>query len=369
MKKNLIVSLVGAQTIPNVQFLKWYFENNECEADLLFISTKEMEAQNKTEMILKASQRLKNAGYICKCFIEKTDSDNIDITKDLLSDYFSSDNYSKIICNITGGNKLMSMALYEVAKNSNNTEIYYLPIGISVKQLFPKQNDFSTTGLLSLEEFLDANGISYRYYCDCIKDWDFNRNVFKEKVEKNRNVMKALVGFQETDYIKKKFTESGVANFSMITDSVYTQNKVKADRVSVCNTLQDFGFNPTALTEVELKYITGGWFEEYVYQYLLNEKKIDPLKLAINVAIEKGNDKNELDVVYLDESNRLNIIECKSFAGKDVLYDAIYKQHAIRSKFGLAVNESLYTKSIVSDKNVLNKVKDFGIKLVDGTMI
>ena len=52
MKKTLIISIISEQTIPNIQFMKWYWnEHKDLQADLLFISTVEMENKEKSKLI------------------------------------------------------------------------------------------------------------------------------------------------------------------------------------------------------------------------------------------------------------------------------------------------------------------------------
>ena len=43
MKDTILVNLVSDQTIPNVQFVKWYFNQNHLPMKLFLLSTKEME--------------------------------------------------------------------------------------------------------------------------------------------------------------------------------------------------------------------------------------------------------------------------------------------------------------------------------------
>ena len=129
------------------------------------------------------------------------------------------------------------------------------------------------------------------------------------------------------------------------------------------------------LKKKDIRYITGGWFEEYVYQKICNEyTNVDAKNVALNVSIEKGDDKNELDVIYLDKENKLHIVECKSFVegqeGIKVLNDALYKAQAIiKSKFGLFVKQHLFTKSVVEKQPQLNRAREFGIDLKDGNEI
>lgn len=50
--------------------------------------------------------------------------------------------------------------------------------------------------------------------------------------------------------------------------------------------------------------------------------------------------------------------------------DALYKLQAIiKSKFGLYVKQHLYTKSIIEKETPLNRAKEFGIDIKDGTQL
>ena len=69
MSNDLIITLVSEQTIPNVQFLKWYLKNNLHTVDLLFISTRKMEDKNKSSDIKKTLD------YLSKFFLFGSNSD------------------------------------------------------------------------------------------------------------------------------------------------------------------------------------------------------------------------------------------------------------------------------------------------------
>ena len=51
MKDTILVNLVSDQTIPNVQFVKWYFNQNHLPMKIFLLSTKEMEKKQKSECI------------------------------------------------------------------------------------------------------------------------------------------------------------------------------------------------------------------------------------------------------------------------------------------------------------------------------
>ena len=48
MKDTILVNLVSDQTIPNVQFVKWYFNQNHLPMKIFLLSTKEMENKQKS---------------------------------------------------------------------------------------------------------------------------------------------------------------------------------------------------------------------------------------------------------------------------------------------------------------------------------
>ncbi len=95
------------------------------------------------------------------------------------------------------------------------------------------------------------------------------------------------------------------------------------------------GFRPAkskVLTHEEVNYITGGWFEEYIY-YLIHDS-IHPDEIATGVRIARPNvgniHNNELDVVFI-KNNRLFVVECKSgIASEHLFNEIVYKSCALR---------------------------------------
>ena len=216
-----------------------------------------------------------------------------------------------------------------------------------------------------------SHGIRYNADNHCVKDWIYNQNVL-EKIEKYRDDIKVLVAIQESNYIKRQFSKWKKIDFSTMDEKYLQTAKHSLSRDACCALFKDFGFDPSNISRRKLKYITGGWFEEYIYQWCLNNNdgKIDPDNIALNVSIERGNDRNELDVVFLDRQNRFYVFECKSFVdgfgGEKVLNDALYKLQAIiKSKFGLNIKSGICTMSDVDKESALNRAGDFNIEVFD----
>lgn len=374
MTDTILVNLVSEQTIPNVQFIKWFYKKYTKNITVLFISTEAMEKRQKSECIKNALKGLKY--FINYEDTILTDENDISKTENVLKSFFENHKYKNFIVNITGGTKLMSLAVYQFFHNKENTEIYYQAIGKSLQQLYPVQQKYDVFEVLTLEEYLTAHGIISRYDNNCVRDWNFNKSVYELLVNENREKIKGMNALQNNSWFKNIYKRKDFLDFTEIEDSKFSKiDNPEATKENMISLLEQFGFDVHKVMLKDIRYITGGWFEEFVYQKICNEyHNVDVKNVALNVKIQKGNDKNELDVIYLDKDNKLHVIECKSFVdgkeGEKVLNDALYKLQAIiKSKFGLYIQQDLYTKSIIDKETPLNRAKEFGIDIKDGTQI
>ena len=97
--------------------------------------------------------------------------------------------------------------------------------------------------------------------------------------------------------------------------------------------LEFIGFVPkikNSLQREEIEYLTGGWFEEYVY-YLI-KATVNPQDIAMGVHISSNGLKhnNELDVSFI-KANKLYVIECKTGVNSESLFNEIvYKVCALK---------------------------------------
>ncbi len=372
MAKKLIVVLVSEQTVPNVQFLKWYFKNNLQNVDLLFISTNKMEQKQKSENILNALEYLSK--YIDESKIICVDENSIDDLKGKVKKLISEWGHSSFEVNITGGTKIMSLATYDFFKEIENCEIFYQPLNQNLQKLYPEYEDFSVSQLLTLEEYMKAHGINFKYDNKCLMNYEYNGRVYEKVIKDNRDAIKPIIALQNNSYFKNIFKRKDTINLLQVPDEKFVTPEGKSiSKDEIIDAIKAFGFDVENLSKNELRYITGGWFEEFVYQKVKEENNLPDENVALNVHIEKGHDKNELDVIYI-QNNRLHVIECKSFLegseGAWVLNDALYKLQAImKSKFGLNALPYLYTQSIVEKETALNRAKEFGIEIVDGNFL
>lgn len=325
MENILIVALVSEQTIPNVQFLKWFYTKEQKTVDVLFVSTNQMEKVKKAECIKEAVNF--EAKIINKSSVIEVNANSLHDTQSKLKSALNKIENTRIVFNITGGTKLMSIAAYELAKEMESCEIFYQPIKSDLQQLFPNYEKFPVNETVSLKETFIANGIEYSMSNDCVKNYDFNKDVYERLIEPNRDILTSIVCLQSQQWIKDLYKKNGVLDFTKIDDNDYLKNKLsKLNTANVCRLLSDFDFDPKSISAKEIFYLAGGWYEEYVYQKILETYNIEKKNIALNVSIKTGNDLNELDVVFVDRNNVLRIIECKSFAeGSKV--KMFYMQH------------------------------------------
>lgn len=371
MTDTLLVLLVSDQTIPNVQFLKWFFTNRLQTVGVLFISTQKMETNNKSECTLNAVANL--GKWISNKETITVDENSIDDIQTKISQVIEKIKPKKIVVNITCGTKMMSLATYNYFKAKSNCEIYYQPITSSLQKIYPTNETYANPEI-TIEEYMKAHGIEFKPDNTCVMNYDYNKDVYEKIIKDNHEKIKPIVSMQNNSYFKNIFKRKDSIDFTQIPDEKFvTEKGSKTNKEEVLEVIKNFGFDITKISHSQLKYITGGWFEEYVYQKIKTEQKLGDDKIALNVSINKNNDKNELDIVYIDSKNKLHVIECKSFIDekKDatLLKDTIYKAQAIKTKFGLNVASAIYTKSKITKDSALNKANDFGITIITGATL
>lgn len=372
MQKICVVILVSAQTVPNVQFLKWFLKNNfQTGLELIFVSTKAMEKLQKSEAIWNALDE-KQKFFSERKTVLLDENDMADVQKNLSqTEDFSS--FEKVAVSITGGTKLMSISAFVFFSKLNNSEIFYQPISDKLQELSPEQKNIPDVENLTLKEYFTAFNMNFKFDCKCVKTWDYNQNVYDSLIKENHETIKKMLQFQNDSWFRNIYKRKDSLDFTQIEDSKFENSGLlKSDKEEICGLLEKCGFDIHNIKNDDFRYLTGGWFEEFVFQKIKEEQHLEEGKnLALNVTIESLSDaKNELDVVYVDPKNTLHIIECKSFIDQksqgDLLNITIYKAQALKSKFGLTVKSHLYTMSVIDKDSVLNRAKDFGIEIVDG---
>ena len=121
------------------------------------------------------------------------------------------------------------------------------------------------------------------------------------------------------------------------------------------------------LSHDELDYLTGGWFEEYVY-YLV-KATIQPDDIALGVRIDGCTEirhDNELDVCFI-KNNQLFVIECKSGIHSESMFNEIvYKVCALKEVLlGLECESYLFSLKKDPSGDLKRIAKYMGITFCD----
>ena len=307
----ILVSIVSEQAIPNYLFIK---EFQSCVDKFLFLSTDTMEKQKKTQLIWKT------AGIDDKPIVKTNISEDIlNQSIEKLNKLGLSRDHQYLV-NLTGGTKMMAIAVWRFFNQFPNSRYFYVPINKGVyHELFEDKPSKETafTYQVGINEYLQIYGIRYEH-----EDIVFNES----------EVYDIFKGVKAGGFDLDKFPKHQLRKLDLPDNN---------------------------------KKIHTKWFEEYTYYLIKKELQLTDKQIATGIKLysmneEKKHDQyphdNEVDVLLMYR-NRPYLIECKFSLGKDKinidnLYEHIYKLAAINKRFGLSAQATIFTLSDLSQLNV-----------------
>jgi hypothetical protein len=235
----------------------------------------------------------------------------------------------------------MSLIINEIF-NKLGSRIYYVTgQNKSYVKIFPNRGErvFSLKHHLSLKDYLTAYGFEYKDTSP-YKDFESAKRIFDFYVS------------TETETLKDLFEPIRIRRGRNMTVES-TETKKFLDKIKYASVEN--------LSKKDTKYLSGDWFEEYVYFKIKDELQLSEEEIATGLNLNKEGTPNEIDVVFIHD-HKLYIIECKTSvidlrnvrlirAGQEaeeerkvkILPEVIYKSDALRSKFGLFANTSIFT--------------------------
>ncbi len=373
--KTILVSLISDQTLPNVQLIKEF--KNEVD-EYFFISTNRMEEKGCRKWIEKASLIDKPTH---KREVKEFSFDNIN---DQL-DSFDFSAYDRIIVNLTGGTKVMTLAAEDYFKQLG-AEIYYITgVNNEYIKVFPgrKKEIRVFTHNISVDEYLDAHGFNYTY------------------------TELSNIPFEYTSILYQLFNKDGFKNFNEALGALRKKRnkgiKNLSKEIENLRTFLDYiNYSPyieNQLSSEEVKYLTGDWFEEYIGLKIIKELDLDNNSLKLGVVLNKeqslykknsisqliGDEEvikgsepdNEIDVMFTYK-NKFYTIECKTsiinliptdetdsdgnrvYKEQNILGETIYKADYLKNRFGLFAQANIITLTHIKD--YIDNSKDKGIR-------
>jgi hypothetical protein len=264
--RTLLISLISEQTLPNVQFIREFSGRTQ---DYLFLNTEKYQKEGRVNWIRSA------AGIQDRLCLEAIiDPENPSRSIAALED-IEWNQWSNIIINLTGGTKMMALAVYAFfsARTAQDVEIYYIPVfGNSLIRIFPDNDRHAMNISIDLRTYLTAYGIHILHENNLHQDPD------------------------------------AVALAQHIYDGVIQKgDSALIERIKSCHQI---------ISEKERKIYGGEWLEIWLANRIVEVLGVPPEAVLQGVRLNKfgmsNSTFNELDVLFL-KGNRLFIGECKFY--------------------------------------------------------
>ena len=345
--KNLLVTILSAQPIPNVQFIKYIQEKLKTKNkkfEHIFVSTEEMEAKGI-------------GNWICKvCGISQLQTIVVkhnslsDIQTKLTEKCPEAETY---FVNVTGGTKIMSMGVSDFFKMKANARIYYID-GNKSWLNFPENERYNNdlADNINLMEYTDSHGFEMSEGKLSGIDFEYTKRFLHHFIKFGENERRI------TNQLRAK------------RDKTVTINDINGLQDFLCNInfpLSDGNF--LTVNKYEIKYLTGDWFEEYIYFRIIDEKIVKNENLKTGVHLKKTGVDNEFDIIFR-YNTKFYAIECKTSILSDkgsIVNETIYKSTALQRNLGLFSNFNIFTLSSKESNDVkaihLNRANDLNIKV------
>jgi hypothetical protein len=362
--KRVLVNLISEQTTPNFLFIKEMIQPGDT---LLFISSRKY---------VSCIECIKEALDYRLCTFDKIVlaegiEENWDKMSSAISEHLSKDVH--YIVNLTGGTKYMVLVVHAIfTKLSPNTEFYYIPFPKNILLKVATNDILPLKTRLTISEYMKNYDVSYKDEKP-IKDREYTNKIFglftttdgvygNAKNELNYNIIKSLRSYRGKPRIKIREIETKPDEKKWPAIPGLSDMIKKIDFIP-----EQDGF----LTKHEIQYLTGGWFEEYIYDKIAEAIRPKDIKLNLhNLHIPRGGSHaNELDVVFT-YGNKLFVIECKTgIDGEKVFHDMVYKATSIQEAvLGLSANTFIFSLAKSGSNEMVrfeSAAKAMGIKYFD----
>ncbi|MBR3427979.1 MAG: DUF1887 family protein [Bacteroidales bacterium] len=362
MSKTIVNIIDKSNPLPAYLFTKEYYESGDV---LLFISTEE-----EADCIQRLAQLLEVEEAFVKSIIVKRFQDNMlyEHICRAIKDKLNTD--TQYYLNLAGGSRYMTLSVQHVFEEFN-TLFFYTQTRENqiVKTIFDNSiyddddEVFPIKHRMTLKEYFSLYGLESDVDTPRkqVKETSFSQHLFTMF---SQNLL-GTNDFKAMQVLRERYRNWNYLNISE------AENPTKESMTAIPNLtkfLDYIGFvseQKGVLQSAEMEYLTGGWFEEYVYALI--KEVLQPDDIAMGVHISNGVIKhnNELDVCFM-KANKLFVIECKTGVTSESLFNEIvYKVCALKEV--LLGTSNSYIFSLKKDhKGVWKKTaKYMGITFCD----
>lgn len=347
---NLLVNLVGGQTIPNLQFLKKFYQEGD---HILFINTPLMNNKGVHQWIINSFQLHLDEPIKLSDIINIIVDEYYDTHIKSKLDEIDYDIYDDIIVNVTGGTKIMSLAIFDYFREKDSKIFYITGKDDAVLKLFPnrKKENISLNITIDLSEYLICHGFEIKTSTLSGRSFEFTKSFLNWYVNSGDNLTCQKIFAKLRPNRDKSVNIAEIAGLSDFLHSI------------------DFTVdNGVQLSKYDIRYLTGGWFEEYIYFSIRNELEVGEQFIATGLQLVRDNVSNEFDILFI-YNNTLHVIECKTGIVNNVIptlvNDTFYKLSSLSTRLGLFCKKYVFTlnKQLDFKKQHLRRAEAFDIRL------
>ena len=348
-------------------FIKEYYEAGD---KLLFVS-----ANENFDCITPLVNTLKIDKELVQRVVLRRDSDKYTYERICRIINNAIDKHTEYYVNLAGGTRYMALSVQHVFSNYHSTFFYIQTHeNLIVKTIFDNSifdNDDEILPIkykMNLVEYFEVYGLTHdlnapkplvsEVQTQCVASHLFEMFVKRKFSFNDYKVMEVL---------REKYRNWKYINFEEVEHAV---NDSMVPIPNLSKFLKYIKFEPIEagfLQHSELDYLTGGWFEEYIYNLI--KKNVEPDDIAIGVRIDGCTEirhDNELDVCFI-KNNQLYVIECKSGISSESMFNEIvYKVSALKEVLlGLDCNSYIFSLKKDPTGDLKKIAKYMGITFCD----
>ena len=269
--------------------------------------------------------------------------------------------------NLAGGTRYMALSVQHVFSNYN-TKFFYTQTeqNLIVKTIFDNSifdNDddiYPIKYKISLSEYFSVYGLTHDLFLPRYMAPDKQHAQLMFDMFTKRKLSSS--DYKVLDVIRDKYRNWKYIDIKEIETTV---NDSMIPIPNLSKFLNYINFQPEEkgfLKREEMEYLTGGWFEEYVYNLI--KTNVNPDDIAIGTHIDgcpEIKHNNELDVCFI-KNNHLFVIECKTgINSESVFNEIVYKVSALKEVLlGLHCHSYIFSlkKDLTGDLKKIAKYMD-----------
>ena len=362
--KTLVLSTTGHPEA-NLESARYFIQNKSNIEKITILSSEYMNKEGKNELLTQSIQT------ICEIKIEIInipqgyEESNMQAIQELLLSWIKPQPLKNtFIFNVTGGTKLMSIALDRVSMllGSKRAECFYQSRDQKIVW-YQRHNDkiiYPMNSNLNLQQRVLSRG------------YQINKQQLITEISIDElRYAQILIDLMKNDFYKGRGFCSFINLLATLSEKKETFDltfeEMKNEQVEGLSALaeitaqQFFSFDSMSKTiyfnnESTRDYMKGGWLEVYTgYECFKALMSLNPqAELAINVELKKNNTANEMDVMFIHHAY-LFCIECKTAKtmANENAKDVLYKLSALQDFGGLNQKRAVVSLYSLKDYNLV----------------